>query len=117
MSSLKDKELYSLSLGQKQRIVIAEVLARKPKYIILDEPTTMIDSFGKEKIYEIIKNLKNQGYTIILVTNIADEILLADKVFILDSGKITHEIDKSDFISNADIFKEYGLEIPTSYFS
>ncbi len=113
MSDLKNEELYSLSLGQKQRIVIAEALARKPKYLILDEPTTMIDSFGKEKIYEIIRNLKLQGYTIILITNVADEILLADKIFILDNGSISHEIDKKNLISNVNIFNEYGLQIPT----
>ena len=58
MIEFKESDLYSLSLGQKQRIMIAEVLAKKPKYIILDEPTTMIDSQGKEKIYGIIKKLK-----------------------------------------------------------
>ena len=58
MLSAKDKELYTLSLGQKQRIMIAEILAKKPKYIILDEPTTMIDSQGKETIYHIIAQLK-----------------------------------------------------------
>ena len=58
MKEFKEKDLYNLSLGQKQRIMIAEILAKHPKYIILDEPTTMIDSLGKEKIYQIIKELK-----------------------------------------------------------
>ena len=98
MLKLKNHDLYSLSLGQKQRIMIAEVLAKKPKYIIFDEPTTMIDSEGKEKIYEIIKNLKKQGYTIICITNLADEILLADRTLILSDGKIAYEIEKKDLI-------------------
>ena len=98
MINFKDSDLYTLSLGQKQRIMIAEVLAKNPKYIILDEPTTMIDSQGKEKIYEIIKNLKKQGYTIICITNIADEILLADRTLILNNGKIVEEIEKKDLI-------------------
>ena len=59
MFEYKNSDLYSLSLGQKQRIMIAEVLAKKPKYIIFDEPTTMIDSQGKETIYKIIEDLKN----------------------------------------------------------
>lgn len=113
MFELKDKDLYTLSLGQKQRIMIAEVLAKSPKYIIFDEPTTMIDSQGKEKIYEIIKNLKNQGYTIICITNLADEILLADRTFILDNGKIVCEIEKKDLIDKAHILKEYGIKEPT----
>lgn len=113
MLKLKDHDLYSLSLGQKQRIMIAEVLAKKPKYIIFDEPTTMIDSEGKEKIYEIIKNLKKQGYTIICITNLADEILLADKTLILSGGKIAYEIEKKDLIEKAYILKKFGVKEPT----
>ena len=54
----KNRDLYSLSLGQKQRIIIAEVLAQHPKYIIFDEPTTMLDGIGKELVYDIIRELK-----------------------------------------------------------
>lgn len=57
MNEFRNQDLYSLSLGQKQRIVLAEALARRPKYLILDEPTTMIDSQGKEKIYQLILSL------------------------------------------------------------
>ena len=59
MLNEKDYDLYSLSLGQKQRIMIAEVLAKNPEYIIFDEVTTMIDSEGKDEIYEIIKDRKS----------------------------------------------------------
>ena len=113
MEDLKDKDLYNLSLGQKQRMMIAEVLTRNPKYIILDEPTTMIDSLGKEKIHTIIKNLKIQGYSIICITNLADEILLADRTLILDKGKIVAEIKKEDLVEKAEILKKYGIKIPT----
>lgn len=113
MLEFKDKDLYNLSLGQKQRIVIAEVLAKKPKYIILDEPTTMIDSSGKEKIYKIIKNLKSKGYTIICITNLADEILLADRTLILKDGTITKEIMKNELIDNVEVLQENGIVVPT----
>ncbi len=113
MKDLKNKDLYNLSLGQKQRMMIAEVLTRNPKYIILDEPTTMIDSLGKEKIHTIIKNLKIQGYSIICITNLADEILLADRTLILDKGKIVAEIKKEDLVEKAEILKKYGIKIPT----
>lgn len=109
----KNQDLYTLSLGQKQRVMIAEILAKNPKYIILDEPTTMIDSQGKEKIYDIIQNLKKQGYTIICVTNVADEILLADRTLILSNGKIIHEIEKKDLVEKAHILEEYGIKQPT----
>ena len=101
MLEYKNNDLYSLSLGQKQRIMIAEVLTKKPKYIIFDEPTTMIDSEGKESIYQIIANLKDEGYTIICITNLADEILIADRTLILKNGKIAHEIKKEDLISKS----------------
>ena len=107
------KDLYTLSLGQKQRVMIAEVLAKNPKYIILDEPTTMIDSTGKEKIYEIIKNLKKQGYTIICITNLADEILLADRTLILENGQIVAEIHKNELAEKINILKKYEIKIPT----
>lgn len=87
MLEYKNNDLYTLSLGQKQRIMIAEVLAKKPKYIIFDEPTTMIDSQGKESIYKIIRDLKSEGYTIICITNLADEILIADRTLILEKRK------------------------------
>ena len=113
MIEYKEENLYNLSLGQKQRIVIAEVLAKNPEYIILDEPTTMIDSLGKEKIYNIIKELKNSGYTIICITNLADEILLADRTLILDKGKIVAQIKKEELIEKSNYFKEYDIKIPT----
>ena len=113
MYEFKDHDLYTLSLGQKQRIMIAEILAKKPKYIILDEPTTMIDSQGKEEIYKIIRELKKQNYTIICITNLADEILLADKTLILDNGKIVHEIAKHDLIDNAYLLDKFNIRQPT----
>lgn len=113
MYEFKEHDLYTLSLGQKQRIMIAEVLSKKPKYIILDEPTTMIDSQGKEEICKIIRELKKQKYTIICITNLADEILLADKTLILDNGKIVHEIAKEDLIDKAYLLDKFSIRQPT----
>lgn len=106
------KDAYELSLGQKQRITIASVLAFNPKYIVLDEPTTMLDSKGKEDVYEIIKNLKQDGYTIIFNTNIMDEILLADRIIVLDKGKLIKELKKEDILNNIDIFEKNGMNLP-----
>lgn len=104
--------LYDLSLGQKQRIAIAEVIARKQKVIVFDEPTTMIDTLGKDKIYNIVKNLKNKGYTIIYITNYAEELLLADRIIILDNGNISDIIKKENFLDNTDVLKKYDIKLP-----
>ena len=105
-------EIDELSLGQKQRITIAGVLAINPEYIVFDEPTTMIDSEGKEAVYKIISTLKENGYTIIYVTNNTEEILLADKILILDKGKIAETINKQELLDKVDILKKYNLKIP-----
>ena len=105
-------DIDELSLGQKQRIAIAGVLAVNPKYIVLDEPTTMIDSEGKEAVYSIIKTLKNSGYTIIYITNNTEEIFLADRIIILDEGKIAETILKEDLVNKTEILSNYNLKIP-----
>jgi len=108
----KIDEIDELSLGQKQRITIAGVLAVNPAYIVFDEPTTMIDSEGKEAVYKIITTLKEKGYTIIYVTNNTEEILLADKILILDKGKIAETIVKQEIVDKVDILKKYNLKVP-----
>lgn len=113
MFEYKNRDLYSLSLGQKQRIIIAEVLAQHPKYIIFDEPTTMLDGCGKELVYNIIRDLKEKGYTIICITNLADEILLADRTLVLKEGRIACEIAKKDLLRSAPILSQMGIKLPT----
>ncbi|MCI8470126.1 MAG: ATP-binding cassette domain-containing protein [Clostridia bacterium] len=108
---IKD-DLYELSLGQKQRIVISEVLAKQPKVIVFDEPTTMIDSKGKEDIYHIVENLKKEGYTIIYITNLAEEMLLADRIILLNNGEIVEEIRKEEILDKLDIFQQYDIKVP-----
>lgn len=112
MENKINEDLYDLSLGQKQRIIISEALAKQPKYIVFDEPTTMIDSKGKEEIHHIIEELKKDGYTIIYITNMAEEMLLADRIIILDNGKIVEEIPRQDFLNKLDVLEQYEMKIP-----
>lgn len=107
-------DIAELSLGQKQRVAIAGVLAVNPKYIILDEPTTMIDSEGKETVYNIIQSLKQSGYTIIYITNNTEEILLADRIIILDDGQVAEDIKREEFIDKIESMKKYNLKVPTA---
>lgn len=113
MDKYLKSQTYELSLGQKQRVTIAGVLAVNPKYIIFDEPTTMLDSEGKEDVYEIVKSLKNQGYTIIYVTNVMDEILIADRVVALEKGEIIKEFYKKDILDNIEFLEEHEIKIPS----
>lgn len=106
-----DKDIYELSLGQKQRIAIAEVLSINPKYIIFDEPTTMIDSKGKEDVYEVVRNLKQDGYTAIYITNYSDEILLADRIIVMEEGEVALEIQKSELINYTSELKKYDVKM------
>ena len=97
---------------QKQRVIIGEVLAKQPKVIVLDEPTTMIDSKGKEEIYHIVENLKKEGYTIVYITNVAEEMLLADRIIVLNEGKIVAEVKKDEIIDKLEIFRQYDIKLP-----
>ena len=112
MADKIEEDLYELSLGQKQRVIIGEVLAKQPKVIVLDEPTTMIDSKGKEEIYHIVENLKKEGYTIVYITNAAEEMLLADRIIVLNEGKIVAEVKKDEIIDKLKIFRQYDIKLP-----
>lgn len=105
-------DAYDLSLGQKQRITIASVLSINPKIIVLDEPTAMLDSEGKESIKAIVKKLKEKGFTIIYITNVIDEIFIADRTIMLEKGKIIKEFETKEIIENIEFFKEKGIAIP-----
>lgn len=108
----EQENTYNLSLGQKQRVNIASVLAITPKYILLDEPTTMIDSKEKDTIYQIMKDLKKDNKTIIFVTNNINEILLSDRIIILDNKEIKHTIEKNKLLENIQILQKCDMRIP-----
>ena len=112
MYEYKENDTYELSLGQKQRVNLASVLAIKPKYIVLDEPTTMIDSNEKENVYKIIRELKKEKYTIIFVTNNINEILLSDKVFVLQDKNIKYSFKKDEILENVETLKNSEVRIP-----
>lgn len=112
MKEFMYKDSYELSLGQKQRINIASVLSIAPKYLLLDEPTTMVDSYEKEKIYNCFKKLKLEGYTIVFVTNNINEILLSDKIVIIENKQIKKKFDKNNILDNIQLLKESEIRIP-----
>ena len=104
---------HLLSGGQKQRVAIAGVLAMKPKCIIFDEPTAMLDPSGRKEVLKNIKEInKNYGITIVLITHYMDEAAQADRVIVMDDGKIILEGKPREVFSNVKQMKDIGLDVP-----
>ncbi len=83
----------TLSGGQKQRLALASILAMEPRFLALDEPTSMIDPKGKAEVLDVLENLKSRGHGILLATHDAGEMSLCDRIVILDKGKVAANID------------------------
>ena len=102
-----------LSGGQKQRVAIAGVMAMKPKCIVLDEPTAMLDPSGRKEVLKAVRELnKKEGVTVILITHYMEEVVFADHVFVMDSGHIVLEGTPREIFYQVDILKQYGLDVP-----
>ena len=113
MSAFKKHAPSKLSGGQKQRIAIAGVLAMKPKCIVLDEPTAMLDPEGRKDVIETITRLnKEEGITIVLITHYMDEAVKADNVFVIDNGIVVMEGAPREIFVQVDRLKSYGLDVP-----
>ena len=102
-----------LSGGQKQRIAIAGIVAMKPKCIVLDEPTAMLDPHGRKDVINVLHELnRREGVTIILITHYMDEVIDADKVFVMDDGKLVMQGKPREIFSQVDRLKELRLDVP-----
>ena len=113
MSEYKRHAPHLLSGGQKQRIAIAGILAMKPKCIIFDEPTAMLDPSGRKEVLDTIIDLnKNYGITVILITHYMDEAAKADRIVVMDKGKLILDGKPRDFFSNVEKMKSIGLDVP-----
>lgn len=102
-----------LSGGQKQRIAIAGIVAMKPKCIVLDEPTAMLDPSGRREVIRTLHELnRKEGVTIILITHYMDEVIGADRIFVMDAGKIVMQGTPRQIFSQVDLMKSYKLDVP-----
>ena len=102
-----------LSGGQKQRIAIAGIMAMKPKCIILDEPTAMLDPVGRREVIRTIQELnKKEKVTVILITHYMDEVTAADKVFVMDKGRVVMQGTPRQIFSQVERLKQYRLDVP-----
>ena len=120
-NSLKSVGMYEfrkhsparLSGGQKQRIAIAGVLAMHPKCIILDEATAMLDPKGRREVMESVHALnKEENITVILITHYMDEVVGADRVYVMDKGRVVMQGTPDEVFARADELKGFGLTVP-----
>lgn len=104
---------HLLSGGQKQRIAIAGILAMRPSCIVFDEPTAMLDPSGRQEVLKTIKEInKEYGITIILITHFMEEAAEADRIIVMDAGKIVMEGTPRQIFSNVPTMKKIGLDVP-----
>lgn len=109
------KSPSKLSGGQKQRVAVAGIIAMKPKCIVLDEPTAMLDPSGRREVIDTIMSLnKNDGITIVLITHYMDEAVKADRVVVIDDGVIQMDGTPNEVFANVDRLKELQLDVPQS---
>lgn len=104
-----------LSGGQKQRVAVAGIIAMKPKCIILDEPTAMLDPNGRKEVIDTVMKLnKDEGITIVLITHYMDEAVKADRVVVMDNGKIMLDGTPREVFADVDKMNSLSLEVPQS---
>lgn len=112
LTGLERREPHLLSGGQKQRLAIAGALAMEPHYLVLDEPTSMLDPEGRRDVAEIIARLGHSGRGILLVTHDLTEAARADRTVVLDRGEIVFSGSVHELMQRADLLGEWGLEVP-----
>ena len=100
-------------LKQKQRVAIAGIIAMEPKCIVLDEPTAMLDPVGRNEVIDTLHSLNEEkGITIILITHHMNEAIKADRVFVMDKGKLVMQGNPKEVFSHVEKLKSLGLEVP-----
>lgn len=113
MQEYREHSPNKLSGGQKQRVAIAGVMAMEPKCIILDEPTAMLDPNGRKEVLKAVQKLnKEKGITIIFITHYMEEVVDADRVYVMDSGKVVLQGTPREIFSQVEHLKELRLDVP-----
>lgn len=113
MTEYTDTEPANLSGGQKQRVAIAGILAIKPKIIVLDEATSMLDPEGRDKILGIVQQMKQEyDLTVIAITHDIDEANMADNIIVMNDGKLITQGNATKVFSQVKLLKEIGLDVP-----
>ncbi|MBB4825285.1 energy-coupling factor transport system ATP-binding protein [Sporosarcina luteola] len=115
MESFLDHEPHHLSGGQKQRVAIAGALALEPELLILDEATSMLDPQGRDEVIRVVEELKRQtGLTVLSITHDLEEVLLADRVIVMNQGKVLAIGSPAQIFERGDELEAIGLDLPFS---
>lgn len=113
MISYRHHSPNKLSGGQKQRVAIAGVVAMEPKCIVLDEPTAMLDPVGRKEVLKTVQRLRRQKkVTVILITHYMEEVIDADRIYVMDHGHVVMEGTPRDVFSRVEELKSYRLDVP-----
>ena len=115
MSGFQDRATYALSGGQKQRVAIAGIIAMRPRYLVLDEPTAMLDPVGRREVMNAIHELNRKfGMTVVLITHHMNEAAGADRVLVIDHGKLLMDGTPREIFSRSEELYAVGLAVPQS---
>ena len=113
MTAYRKHSPNKLSGGQKQRVAIAGVVAMKPRCIVLDEPTAMLDPNGRKEVLKTVRELNQQEkVTVILITHYMEEVVFADHVYVMDQGHLVMDGTPREIFSQVEKLKEYRLDVP-----
>ncbi|WP_170005938.1 energy-coupling factor ABC transporter ATP-binding protein [Bacillus fonticola] len=113
MSEFRKKEPHQLSGGQKQRVAIASILALQPSVMILDESTSMLDPIGRKEVYETVRKVQeSQGISVISITHDLEEAALADRMIVLEGGRVWMEGTPADVFAKGTALTDLGLDLP-----
>lgn len=113
MTAYRYKSPNKLSGGQKQRVAIAGVMAMRPECIVLDEPTAMLDPNGRKEVIRTVRELnQKEGITVLLITHYMEEVIHADRVIVMDEGKIVMDGTPREIFSRVEELKGYRLDVP-----
>ena len=112
LSGFEKHETHALSGGQKQRVAIAGALAMNPEILILDEASAMLDPRGRKGLMRIVRSLNDQGMTVVMITHFMEEAALADRVIVLDEGKVARVGTPQEVLVDVDALSALNLEVP-----
>ncbi len=113
MWDYKDHAPHKLSGGQKQRVAIAGVLAMHPACLVLDEPTAMLDPRGRREVLDTVCRLaREQGMTVVLITHYMEEAAMADRVVVMDEGRVLTDGTPREVFAQGELLRQVGLDVP-----